>query len=140
MRTGKETGNGDNSHDTCDKNTDNSELLPLRQMQPLHGRTEQNQNNQIQQNRQTSKKYDERQDIVILMALILPFLFGGVIGPMTIEREKFRIVYGDHGDMGEDEDREGGVDGVLEAFGFGKDAQIEHQDCYFDETDCDEVR
>ena len=109
-------------------------------MQPLHGRTEQNQNNQIQQNRQTSKKYDERQDIVILMALILPFLFGGVIGPMTIEREKFRIVYGDHGDMGEDEDREGGVDGVLEAFGFGKGAQIEHQDCYFDETDCNEVR
>lgn len=53
-------GNGDNSHDTCDKNTDNSELLPLRQMQPPHGRTRQNQNNQIQQNRQTSKKYDER--------------------------------------------------------------------------------
>lgn len=41
--------------------------------------------------------------------------------------------------MGDDEDEEGGVDGVPEAFGFGKGAQVKHQNCYFDKTDCDEV-
>lgn len=41
--------------------------------------------------------------------------------------------------MGEYEDGEGGVDSVSEAFGFGKGAQVEHQNCHFDETDCDEV-
>lgn len=91
-------------------------------MQPPHGRTRQKQNNQIQQNRQTGKEDNKRQEIVILMAVLIPLLVGGVIGPMAEEREYCRIIYGDGAEMGEDEDGEGGVDGVPEAFGFGKGA------------------
>ncbi len=92
---GRKKAGEKNSHNTCNKNTDDSHLLPLRQMQPPHGRARQKQNNQIQQNRQASQKDDEGQDIVILMTLFVPFLVGRVIGPMTEEREKFSIVDGD---------------------------------------------
>lgn len=73
------------------------------------------------------------------MTMFVPFLVGRVIGPMTEERENCSIVDGDYGEMGEDEDGEGGVDSVSEAFRFGKGTQVEHQNCHFDETDCDEV-
>lgn len=126
-------------HNTSHQDQQQSNLLPLGHMKSPHGRTWKGENDDIQDNSKNSNEDCPRKEIVVFRTIRIIFLIGMIYCPLAIKRRDGGQKDGQACHVGDYQGSQDGVYGVSEPFALGECAQVQHQNCRFDETDDEKI-